>query len=181
MKLILINILKVIIVPLLCVLALNYANFWIIPLVFCGVLIVFNVKEFDSLLSLKFIVVSYVSFIISIFSYGLVVNFLELILDKDFNIGIWNIVDISYLISVGIISPILFFYLNSLYIKKVNFLSNFRKILIGSIIIFFVLILIYSYNIHSDYSFKVWQFVVAVILQYMFVQKDSINSFQTKK
>ena len=176
-----INVSKIIIVPILCVLTLNFINFWVIPLVFCGVLIVFNFKEFDSLLPLKFIVVSYVSFIISIFSYGLVANVLKLILDKDFNIGIWNIVDISYLITVGIISPILFFYLNSLYIKKVSFLSHFRKILIGSIIIFFALILIYSYNIHSDYSFKVWQFVVAVILQYMFVQKDSIYSFQTKK
>ncbi|WGD35436.1 hypothetical protein [Olleya sp. YS] len=162
-----IKIAKIIIVPILCVLSLSFVNFWIIPLIFCLVITLCNLKEFNFKTAINFFVASYISFILGILVYSLIGNLLELVLEKRFQIGKFRIVDISYLFVVGIISPMLFFYINSLFIKKISFFNNLRKILIGVIVISLALIIIYSYDIHSDFSFKIWQFVVAIILQYI--------------
>lgn len=171
-----IKIAKIIIVPILCILILSFVNFWIIPLVFCLVITLCNLKEFNSEITFKFFIASYISFIIGILVYSLTGNLLELVLEKKFQLGKWDIVDISYLFVVGIISPMLFFYINSLFIKKISFFNNLRKILIGVIIISVALIIFYSYDIHSDFGFKIWQFVVAFILQYIILKDFDNNS-----
>lgn len=153
--------------PILCVLTLDFIDFWVIPLVFSVILILFNFKEFNYLFIIKFITASYISFLACILTYSIIGNLLELMLEKNFQIGEWSITDLSFLITVGIISPILFFYINSLFIRKINFFNNFRIIIIGIIIVFLSIILIFSYNFNSDYSFKIWQFVIAFILQYI--------------
>ena len=68
-------------------------------------------------------------------------------------------------------------------IKKINFYNNLRKILIGVIIISLALIIIYSYDIHSDFGFKAWQFTVAIILQYILLNSfdDKANSSKIEK
>ncbi|WP_289044785.1 hypothetical protein [uncultured Olleya sp.] len=170
---------KIIIVPILCLLSLSFINFWIIPLIFCLVITLCNLKEFNSEITFKFFIASYISFIIGILVYSLTGNLLELLLEEKFQIGKWDIVDISYLVAVGIISPMLFFYMNSLFIKKISFFNNLIKILIGVIIISVALIIIYSYDIHSDFGFKIWQFVVAFILQFI-ILNDFDNTSEIK-
>ncbi|AUC74269.1 hypothetical protein CW732_00670 [Olleya sp. Bg11-27] len=161
---------------------MSFINFWIIPLIFCLVITLCNLKEFNSEITFKFFIASYISFIIGILVYSFIGNLFELVLEKKFQIRHWGIVDISYLVAVGIISPLLFFYINSLMIKKINFYNNLRKILIGVIIISLALIIIYSYDIHSDFGFKIWQFVVAFILQFIILNDfDNTSEMENLK
>lgn len=182
-KLIEIKIAKIIIVPILCILTLSFVNFWIMPLLFCLIIIVCNLKEFNFVSALIFFVASYISFIIGILAYSLIGNLLELLLEKKSQIGKWSIVDVSYLFAVGIISPIFFFYINLLFINKISFFNNLKKILSGVLIVCLALILIYSYDIHSDFGFKAWQFTVAIILQYILLNSfdDKANSSKIEK
>lgn len=169
---------KILISAIVCALTLSIINFWMIPLVFCAILMIFNLKTFNFLLMIKFIVASYISFSISILIYILIGNLLELVFDQSFQIGKFRVVDISFLISVCIFSPVLFFLINTFVFEVLRISDNFKSILLGSSIILLSFIFCHVYNYRSDIVFRVWQIVVALLFQYILFYKNSKEQFQ---
>ena len=171
MKLIVIKKLKIIFAPIFCIVLVNYVNFWIIPLVFSLIVVILNLKAFKFNITTKFIISSYLSFLISILFYSIIGYALGLLPESTFPIGKWRIVDVSFLISLGVISPILFFYFNSFIISSLNFKRNSNIILLCSLIISIGAFLIYLYELKAEYSFALWQLVIIITLQFMLNQK----------
>ena len=165
-----IKISKIIFVPIICLATFSFINFWLIPLIFCFIIVVFNLKILKLNTIIIFLVASYISFLVSILLYSVIGYMLELLLGSEFFVGKWRIVDISYLIILGIISPILFFYFNSFILKSLSFKNNLFKIFLSKLIISLGLFLSYTYGLDIEYSFMLWQFVVSLVLQLIIYQ-----------
>ena len=82
-----------------------------------------------------------------------------------FPIGKWRIVDVAYIICIGLFSPFLFFYFNSFVIKKLDFRKNIFKISLCSSIITIGYFIYYQYDVKLISDFVLWQFIVALVLQ----------------
>jgi len=165
-----IKILKIIFVPIICLATFSFINFWLLPLIFCFIIISFNLKIFKLNDIINFLIASYLSFFASILLYSLIGYSLGLLLESEFHVGKWRIVDISYLIILGIISTILFFYFNSFIFKNLRFKDNLIKIFLSTLIISLGVFLNYTYGLDDEYSFMLWQFVVSLVLQLIIYQ-----------
>lgn len=107
-------------------------------------------------------------------------NLFELILGDNFHVGKWRNTDLSYIINVGIISPILFFYINTIFNKYLNFKNNLFLIFKAVVIISIGLFIIYTFDINSQYSFMLWQFIIALWIQFILYKEDFKITFQEK-
>lgn len=144
----------------------NDLNYY--PLFFSLVIVLFNLKKirFNKFLSIVYsIVMSYAIYSLSFLGYALFGNILDLILPSDLGVQNWSISDISFLLTLAILSPTLIYYLYK-FIIQIIYTKRSLLLYLMSILSLIVLSLL---PIKDDNKFiniyNLWQFIVIVFFQ----------------
>jgi hypothetical protein len=171
-------ILKLILTPFLSVsiMFLNESNLFLYPLVFSIILSLSNYELLKLNLFIGIILgigISYFTFFIGYFGYGVFYKLIELVgINNDITIGEWFYSDLAGSISVFIIAPLLTMYLLKLLFKNTKTRLTYWILLI-TVLINLILSFLHR-GIDSDNFFNLlnmWQLIVMFGLQAIINQK----------
>ena len=180
---------KLLLPSFLCIIAAYFTkeNDYIFIASFVVIIVVYNLKKSKYNIIKTFLVSFLITFIvvsISIISYLFTGYITDLLTDNEFikilNFNI-SLVDLTYLIQIALISPILFIF-GYKFVFRINFTKDTIFITVSAVVLIFI-VGFTPLKYENKYFFDIyllWQIIMALTLQLVLYQKELKTLFKPK-